>query len=112
MDNLTLEEDTKRKITVVQKDQYYFPCNAGCMVKITKWTGQDHVGGIHVSQQTVTLEDKRDIDVVVENPYEDRQLKLEKLDKIACLSILSAPIPRFSNSLSPDRYVLILDLTK
>ena len=112
MDNLTLEEDTKRKITVVQKDQYYFPCNAGCMVKITKWTGQDHVGGIHVSQQTVTLEDKRDIDVVVENPYEDRQLKLEKLDKIACLSILSAPIPRFSNSLSPDRYVLILDLIK
>ena len=82
------------------------------MVKITKWTGQDHVGGIHVSQQTVTLEDKRDIDVVVENPYEDRQLKLEKLDKIACLSILSAPIPRFSNSLSPDRYVLILDLIK
>lgn len=104
MDNLTLETETTRHISVVQKDQYYFPGNAGVMVKITKWTGQDHVGGIHVSPQNVALEDKRDIDIVVENPYEDRALKLEKMDKIACLSVLSCPIPRFSNSLSPDRY--------
>ena len=61
------------------------------------------MAGIHVSPQNVALEDKRDIDIVVENPYEDRTLKLEKMDKIACLSVLSCPIPRFSNSLSPDR---------
>ena len=93
----------KHRLHVWQKDQYYFPGNAGIMVKITKWTGQDHVAGIHVSPQNVALEDKRDIDIVVENPYEDRTLKLEKMDKIACLSVLSCPIPRFSNSLSPDR---------
>lgn len=104
MDNLTLEEDSKRSIQVVQKDQYYFPDNAGFMVKITKWTGQDHVQGIHISEQIVSLDEKRDIDVVVENPYDNKQLKLEKMDKVACLSIFSTPIPRFSNSLSPQRY--------
>lgn len=103
MDNLTLEEDSKRSIQVVQKDQYYFPDNAGFMVKITKWTGQDHVQGIHISEQIVSLDEKRDIDVVVENPYDNKQLKLEKMDKVACLSIFSTPIPRFSNSLSPQR---------
>ena len=103
MDNVNLQQDTKRELQVVQKDQYYFPDNAGFMVKITKWTGQDHVQGIHISPQTVTLDDNRDINVIVENPYDDRELKLEKMDKVACLSILSAPIPRFSNSLSPIR---------
>ena len=46
----------KHRLHVWQKDQYYFPGNAGVMVKITKWTGQDHVAGIHVSPQNVALE--------------------------------------------------------
>ena len=103
MDNITLEKVSKRPVSVVQKDQYYFPDNAGFDVKITKWTGQDHIGGVHVSQQVVKVEEKRDLDVMVENPYDDRTLKLEKLDKIACLSVFSVPIPRFSNSMSPER---------
>ena len=103
MDNITLEKVSKRPISVVQKDQYYFPSNAGFDVKITKWTGQDHIGGVHISQQVVKVEEKRDLDILVENPYDDRTLKLEKLDKIACLSVFSVPIPRFSNSMSPER---------
>lgn len=103
-DDVTLEENSKMKVTVVQKEQYFFRSNAEFMVKITKWTGQDHVSGVHVTPQTVTLTDKRDIDVCVENPYDDRVLKLEHNDKVACLSILSCPVPRFSNSLAPDRY--------
>lgn len=104
MDNITLNQVSKRPISVVQKDQYYFPSNAGFDVKITKWTGQDHIGGVHISQQVVKVEEKRDLDIMVENPYDDRALKLEKLDKIACLSVFSVPIPRFSNSMSPERY--------
>ena len=103
-DDVTLEENSKMKVTVVQKEQYFFRSNAEFMVKITKWTGQDHVSGVHVTPQTVTLTDKRDIEVTVENPYDDRVLKLEHNDKVACLSILSCPVPRFSNSLAPDRY--------
>ena len=103
MDNITLEQVSKRPVSVVQKDQYYFPSNAGFDVKITKWTGQDHIGGVHISQQVVKVEEKRDLDILVENPYDDRTLKLEKLDKIACLSVFSVPIPRFSNSMSPER---------
>ena len=103
MDNITLNQVSKRPISVVQKDQYYFPSNAGFDVKITKWTGQDHIGGVHISQQVVKVEEKRDLDIMVENPYDDRALKLEKLDKIACLSVFSVPIPRFSNSMSPER---------
>ena len=103
MDNLTLDQVSKRTVSVVQKDQYYFPSNAGFEVKITKWTGQDHIGGVHISQQVVRVEEKRDLDIMVENPYDDRTLQLEKLDKIACLSVFSVPIPRFSNSMSPER---------
>ena len=103
-DNITVDEETKRTVTVMMKDQYFFRSNSEFMVKMTKWTGQDHVAGIHVSPQNVTLNDKREIDVTIENPYDDRVIKLERNDKVACLSILSCPVPRFSNSQSPDRY--------
>ena len=103
MEAVTLEKDSTRKVSVMAKDQFWFPCNKGLSAKMTKWTGQDYIGGVHVSPQVVQLTDSREIVIEVENPYDEKVLKLEKSDKLACLSVLCTPIPRFPNSLSPDR---------
>ena len=102
-DTIILERNTTRKVSVITKDQFWFPSNSGLSAKMTKWTGQDYIGGVHVSPQMVQLTDNREIVIDVENPYDEKVLRLEKSDKLACLSILSTPIPRFPNSLSPDR---------
>ena len=103
MESVTLERNTTRKVSVMAKDQFWFPSNSGLSAKMTKWTGQDYIGGVHVSPQVVELTENREIVIDVENPYDEKVLKLEKSDKLACLSVLCTPIPRFPNSLSPDR---------
>ena len=100
---VTLERNSTRKVSVMAKDQFWFPCNTGLTAKMTKWTGQEYIGGVHVSPQLVQLTDSREILIEVENPYDEKVLRLEKSDKLACLSVLVTTIPRFPNSLSPDR---------
>jgi len=91
------------------KGEFSFKDNSGCMVRITKWTGKDSVPGVHIRPQIVSLDTKSHVKIEVENPggEDTRTLHLLKHDKIACLSILSAPTPGgFFNKLncSPDRY--------
>ena len=101
--SLTLARSTTSKVVVTPKDQFWFSSNAGLSVKMTKWTGRDYIGGVHISPQIVKLTDSRNILIDVENPYDEKVLKLEKNDKLACLSVMTTTIPRFSQSLSPDR---------
>ena len=103
METITLERNITRKVAVMAKDQFWFPSNSGLSVKMTKWTGQDYIQGVHISPQVVQLTDKREILITVENPYDEKVLRLAKSDKLACLSVLCTTIPRFPNSLSPDR---------
>ena len=103
LEAVSLERNTTRQVSVVTKDQFWFPGNSGMSVKMTKWTGQDHIEGVHVSPQIVKLTDNRNILIDVENPYDEKVLKVERKEKLACMSVLSTAIPRFSKSLSPDR---------
>ena len=93
-------------VPIKAKGEFSFKDNPGCMVKITKWTGKDSVNSIHVRPQIVCLSDSSSVSIEVGNSYQDRAISLHKHDKIACLSILSAPTPArmFSSlSCSPDR---------
>ena len=103
LEAVSLERNTTRQVSVVTKDQFWFPSNSGLSVKMTKWTGKDYIQGVHISPQVVQLTDKREILITVENPYDEKVLRLAKSDKLACLSVLCTTIPRFPNSLSPDR---------
>ena len=94
-------------VTVKAKGEFSFKDNPGCMVKITKWTGKDSVNSIHVRPQIVRLSESSYVSVEVSNTYQEKNISLYKYDKIACLSILSAPPPSslFSSlSCSPDRF--------
>ena len=95
-------------VTVAAKGEFSFNENRGCMVRITKWTGRDNVGCIHIKPQIVTLDENLDLQIEVENPYPEKPIHLQKHDKIACLSILSSPIPSgmFTSvgTVSADRY--------
>ena len=93
-------------VPIKAKGEFSFKDNAGCMVRITKWTGKDAVSNIHVRPQIVHLSNSSYVLICVDNTYQDRSISLHKHDKIACLSILSAPTPSrmFSSlSCSPDR---------
>ena len=107
-DNVTLEKCSTRMVTVATKGEFSFLINRGCMVRITKWTGRDHVGCVHIKPQIVTLDENLDLHIEVENPYPEKRIYLQKHDNIACLSILSSPIPSgmFSSvgTSSADRY--------
>ena len=78
------------------------------MVRITKWTGRDYVGCIHIKPQIVTLDENLDLQIEVENPYPEKTIYIQKYDKLACFSILSSPIPSgmFTSvgTVSADRY--------
>ena len=94
-------------VTIKAKGEFSFKDNPGCMVKMTKWTGKDSVSSIHVRPQIVRLTGSSYVSIEVANTYQDKTISLHKYDKIACLSILSAPMPsRLFSSLSssPDRF--------
>jgi len=73
-------------------------------VKITKWSGREGVNVVVVSPQVVNLKDGHEIEIEIENPYYDRSLELRKHEKVACLSILTCPVPRYLSDSAPDRY--------
>jgi hypothetical protein len=94
-------------VSIRAKGEFSFKDNSGCMVRITKWTGKDAMSSVQIRPQIVELDNKSTLKVEVTNPHEERGLELMKYDKIACLSILSAPThPGLFRSLdcSPDRY--------
>ena len=89
------------------KGEFSFRDNSGCMVRITKWTGKDSMSRVQIRPQIVELGRESTIKIEVGNPQQDRTLELMKHDKIACLSVLSAPTypGLFSNiDCSPERY--------
>ena len=89
------------------KGEFSFKDNAGCMVRITKWTGKDSTTSVHIRPQIILLDDRTSVVIEVANPHSERNLELVKHDKIACLSVLSAPAhPSTFRGLrcSPDRY--------
>ena len=90
---MTIEKCSTMMVTVAAKGEFSFLENRGSMVRITKWTGRENVGCIHIKPQIVTLDENLDIQIEVENPYPEKNLYLRRHDKIACLSILSSPVP-------------------
>ena len=105
-EDVKVESMSTMMVPIKAKGEFSFKDNPGCMVKITKWTGKDCVSNIHVRPQIVVLTDSSSVMIEVGNSYQDRAITLHKHDKIACLSILSAPTPSrmFSSlSCSPDR---------
>eukprot|EP00090_Calanus_glacialis_P038278 TRINITY_DN6686_c0_g1_i1.p1 TRINITY_DN6686_c0_g1~~TRINITY_DN6686_c0_g1_i1.p1 ORF type:complete len:448 (+),score=136.48 TRINITY_DN6686_c0_g1_i1:29-1345(+) len=106
-EDVQVERMSTMIVTIKAKGEFSFKDNPGCMVKITKWTGKDFVSNIHVRPQIVSLTDSSYVSIEVGNTYQDKTISLHKYDKIACLSILSAPMPSrlfSSSSCSPDRF--------
>ena len=91
--NITLEKCSTMMVTVAPRGQFLFKENKGSMVRITKWTGRDYIGCIHIRPQIVTIDENMDLQIEVENPYPEKNIYLKKHDSIACLSILTSPIP-------------------
>jgi len=92
-ENVTLEKCSTMMVTVAPRSQFSFKGNKGSMVRITKWTGRDYIGCIHIKPQIVTIDENQDLQIEVENPYPEKNIYLQKHDSIACLSILTSPIP-------------------
>ena len=86
------------------REQFSFTSNCGSQVKISKWSGRDCVNSVSVASQIIVLKEAHEVEVEIENPYYDRALKLRKHDKIACLSILTCPVPRYLSDTAPDRF--------
>ena len=91
--NITLEKCSTMMVTVAPRGQFSFKENKGSMVRITKWTGRDYIGCLHIRPQIVTIDENMDLQIEVENPYPEKTIYLKKHDSIACLSILTSPIP-------------------
>ena len=91
-------------VKIAIKDEFMYKENAGCMVRITKWTGRDSVPHIQIRTQTVTLDSNCCMEVEVRNPFPDKKLFLQRLDKIACVSVLSGPLKQrlYSRDESPE----------
>ena len=92
-ENITLEKCSTMMVTVAPRGQFSFKENKGSMVRITKWTGRDYIGCIHIRPQIVTIDENMDLQIEVESPYPEKNIYLKKHDSIACLSILTSPIP-------------------
>ena len=102
-DDLKMERNSVKEVACVVRDQFCFPSNTDCRVKISKWTGRDSVTSVEMKPQVVTLEDENKLSLSLENPFYDRDLRLRKHDKVGCLSILSSPLPRSVRCVTPDR---------
>ena len=60
-------------VTVAPRGQFSFKENKGSMVRITKWTGRDYIGCIHIRPQIVTIDENMDLQIEVENPYPEKK---------------------------------------
>ena len=103
-EDVSLERSSRRRVVVRLKEEFSFPSNSGCRVKISKWSGRDCVNSVVVNTQILDLKDGHEVEVEIENPDQDRTLKLRKNDKIACLSILTSPVEGNVSPSSPDRH--------
>jgi len=107
LDDVDLGPGETKEVAIRAKGEFSFKDNPGCMVRITKWTGKDSMSSVQIRPQIVQLDDRTSVMVEVSNPHSERNLELLKHDKIACLSVLSAPAhPSLFRGLrcSPDRY--------
>merc|ERR1719228_44226 len=91
LDDVEIEGQSTMMVDISIKGEFNFKENVGCMVRITKWTGRDSVRNIEIRPQIVTLELTNTAQIEVENPFPNKNLFLQKNDKVACISILSAP---------------------
>ena len=91
LDEVEIESESTQMVDISIKGEFSFKENCGCMVRITKWTGRDAVRNIEIRPQIVTLEQSNTAQIEVENPCPGKNLFLQRNDKIACISILSAP---------------------
>ena len=92
--DVKLDKNTEQSVSVILRDKFWFESNKDCRVKITKWTGRDCISSLVIKPQVITLAEENKMDINIENPYYDKQIKLLQYDKIGCLSILSSPVPR------------------
>ena len=107
LDDVDLGPGETMEVAIRAKGEFSFKDNPGCMVRITKWTGKDSMSSVQIRPQIVQLDDRTSVTIEVSNPHPERNLELLKHDKIACLSVLSAPAhPSLFRGLrcSPDRY--------
>lgn len=102
--DLKIDKNTEQSVSVILREKFSFETNKDCRVKISKWTGQDCISSLVIKPQVITLNGENKMDINVENPYYDRTIKLQKYDKIGCLSILSVPVPRSVRCGSPGRF--------
>ena len=102
--DVSMEKAAKCRVLLKLRDQFSFSSNSGSVVKITKWSGREGVNCVVVSPQVLTLQEGHEIEVEIENPYYDRTLRLRKEENIACLSILTCPVPRYLSDTAPDRF--------
>ena len=106
-EDMHLAPGETRTVYIRAKGEFSFKDNAGCMVRITKWTGKDSVNHAQIRSQIIELERCSTVKIEVTNPDKDHGLELMKQDKIGCLSVLSAPTyPGLFTNLdcSPHRY--------
>ena len=106
-EDVEIEAKSTEEVIIKAKGEFSFRDNPGCTVKITKWTGKDAVNHINIRPQVVSLTDCSYVTITVSNPDPERSIRLDKHDKIACMSVLSAPLPAVMISqldCSPDRY--------
>ena len=92
--DVKLDKNTEQSVSVILRDKFWFESNKDCRVKITKWTGRDCISSLVIKPQVITLAEENKMDINIETPYYDKQIKLLQYDKIGCLSILSSPVPR------------------
>ena len=103
-ETIELESLATTLVRVGIKDEFAFQENAGAMVRVTKWTGRDSVPNIQIRPQIVTIDSELCMEIEVRNPFKDKKLFLQRLDKIACLSVLSGPLQmhQFERDISPQ----------
>ena len=107
LEDIDLGPGETKEVAIRAKGEFSFKDNPGCMVRITKWTGKDSMSSVQIRPQIVELDDHSSVMIEVSNPHSERNMELLKHDKIACLSVLSAPAhPSIFRGLrcSPDRY--------
>lgn len=87
-ESITLQPGKVIKVKVAPKGEFSFKENQGCMVRVTKWTGRDSINNVKIKPQLVTVGSLPSMEIEIEG-----EGHVGRVDKIACLSILSAQIP-------------------
>jgi len=92
-ENINVEKSSTMIVTVAPRSQFLFRDNKNCMTRITKWTGKDQINCIYIKPQIVSIDEHLELQIEIENLDPDENVYLKKHESLACLSILSSPIP-------------------